>query len=114
GNWTGGPWQRNDHQRPFDAIVERCGLADWRRLGLLGKVTMYALRHSSIVRQLIQQPHPVPIRTVAVNHDTSVGEIEKHYSAYISDHTDAITRRALLDLKPTADNVAPFPSRAAS
>ena len=110
GNWTGGPWQRTDHQRPFDALIERCGLADWERLGFPAKVTMYALRHSSIVRQLLDG---VPIRVVAVNHDTSVGQIEKNYSQYIGDHTDAITRRALLDLKPTGDNIAPFPSRAA-
>ena len=66
-------------------------------------MTIYALRHSSIVRQLLAG---VPIRVVAVNHDTSVAMIEKTYSKYIGDHSDAITRRALLDLtEPLGGNV---------
>jgi len=39
----------------------------------------------------------VPIRIVAINHDTSVGMIEKNYSRHIADHSDAVARRALLD-----------------
>jgi hypothetical protein len=35
---------------------------------------------------------------VAVNHDTSVAMLERTYSRYISDHNDALTRAALLDL----------------
>jgi len=56
---------------------------------------MYALRHSNIVRQLLGD---VPIRVVAVNHDTSVTMIERTYSRYIGDHADALARRALLDI----------------
>jgi hypothetical protein len=56
---------------------------------------MYALRHSNIVRQLLGG---VPIRIVAANHDTSVGMIERTYSKYIGDHSDALTRGALLDI----------------
>jgi hypothetical protein len=52
------------------------------------------LRHSNIVRQLLAG---VPTRVVAVNHDTSVAMIEKTYSRYIGDHSDAVARRALLD-----------------
>ena len=62
-----------------------------------GEITIYALRHSNIVRQLLSR---VPTRVVAVNHDTSVAMIEKNYSRYISDHSDAITRAALLDTQP--------------
>ena len=58
------------------------------------EITIYALRHSNIVRQLLSR---VPTRIVAVNHDTSVMMIEKNYSRYIADHSDAITRAALLD-----------------
>ena len=58
------------------------------------EITIYALRHSNIVRQLLGR---VPTRIVAVNHDTSVMMIEKNYSRYIADHSDAITRAALLD-----------------
>src|SRR5207247_4590213 len=50
------------------------------RLGLDPKITPYALRHSSIVRQLLKG---VPTRIVAAHHDTSVAMIEKNYSRYI-------------------------------
>lgn len=56
---------------------------------------MYALRHTSIVRQLLAG---VPIRIVAVNHDSSVGMIEKNYSRHIGDHSDAVVRAAMLDV----------------
>lgn len=68
-------------------------------------VTLYALRHSNIVRQLLRG---VPIRLVASLHDTSVGQIESNYSKYISEgaHSDALSRRALLaDEPPVAANV---------
>jgi hypothetical protein len=57
------------------------------------EVTIYALRHSSIVRQLLAG---IPIRVVAVSHDTSAGQIERTYSRHIDDHADALVRRALL------------------
>jgi integrase len=69
------------------------------------EVTMYALRHSSIVRALVRN---VPIRIVAATHDTSVVEIERTYSKYITDHTDDISRAALLHHEPargTKNNV---------
>ncbi|HLG89105.1 MAG TPA: hypothetical protein VKZ79_18130 [Alphaproteobacteria bacterium] len=56
---------------------------------------MYALRHSSIVRQILRG---VPVRVVAVMHDTSVAMIEKNYSKYLADHADVIARAAILDL----------------
>ena len=66
-------------------------------------VTIYALRHSSIVRQLLAN---VPIRIVASLHDTSTREIEKHYARYITEHSDAAARKALLQPEPpVADNV---------
>jgi hypothetical protein len=58
-------------------------------------VTIYALRHSSIVRQLLAG---VPVRVVAVNHDTSVVMIERTYSRHIGDYADALARVALLDI----------------
>jgi integrase len=58
------------------------------------KATPYAFRHSSIVRQLLKNS---PIRVVAANHDTSVASIEKHYSPYITNVSDALTRAALPD-----------------
>lgn len=69
-------------------------------------MTIYALRHSSITRQLIAN---VPIRIVAALHDTSVAHIEATYSACIADHSDALSRRTLIDTsQPAADNVVPL------
>jgi integrase len=85
---SGEPWKRSDHSRLFKRAATRAGLDD---------VTIYALRHSSIVRQILAA---VPIRVVAVNHDTSVAMIERTYSKYIGDHADALARAALLDTTP--------------
>ena len=58
---------------------------------------------ASIVRQLLAG---VPIRLVAALHDTSVTEIERHYSKHIAEHSDVISRRALLaDEPPIGANV---------
>jgi hypothetical protein len=56
------------------------------------KVTMCALRHTSIVRQLLAN---VPVRVVAALHDTSVIMIERNYSRFIADHIDELARVAL-------------------
>jgi hypothetical protein len=52
----------------------------------------------------------VPIRIIATTHDTSVSMIEKHYSKFIADHSDELSRAALLDHKatPAADNIVPL------
>ncbi len=86
---SGVPWKKSDHSRPFARISRLAGLDP-------KEVTLYALRHSSIVRQLLAG---VPIRVVAVNHDTSVVMIERTYSRYISDHADALARAALLQTR---------------
>jgi hypothetical protein len=100
GNWCGGEWKDADHHRPFKDVVQRCALTDWERLGYAAPVTLYALRHTDIVRQIQAN---VPLRVTAATHDTSVAMIERHYSRHIADHTDAITRAALLDTsKPIA------------
>jgi integrase len=80
-------WGQSEHNRRFARIASRAGLDP-------KTVTIYALRHSSIVRQLLDN---VPVRIVAVNHDTSVAMIERTYSAFISDHSDTVVRRTLLD-----------------
>jgi hypothetical protein len=71
------------------------------------------LRHSSITRQLLGN---VPIRVVADTHDTSVQQIEATYSHCIAEHSDALSRRALLDLDApaplaVADKVVALPRR---
>ena len=92
-------WGRSDHSKLFARAVRTAGLDP-------NEVTIYALRHSNIVRQLLAG---VPVRVVAVNHDTSVVMIERTYSRYIGDHADALARKALLDLDaPAAGNVVPL------
>ncbi|MEH2475680.1 integrase [Nitrobacteraceae bacterium AZCC 2161] len=83
----------------FRPIVER--------LGLEPEVTPYALRHSSIARQLLKG---VPTRVVAAHHDTSVAMIEKNYSRYIiGDPSDALTRATLLDFGALPNSVDVIP-----
>jgi integrase len=90
------PWKRSDHSRLFRRAAMRAALDP-------SEVTIYALRHSAIVRQIMAG---VPIRIVAVNHDTSIAMLERTYSRYIGDHSDALARRALLDTTtPSNDNV---------
>jgi integrase len=83
----GGRWRKGDQWRPFQQVALAVGLDP-------AEVTIYALRHSSIVRALLAN---VPVRIVATTHDTSVAMIEQTYSKYIADHADALSRRALLD-----------------
>jgi integrase len=90
------------HRDDLRAVVSAVGLDP-------DTVTLYALRHSSIVRQLLAN---VPIRICAAQHDTSVSQIERNYSRYISEHTDALARASLLTIEPeaTADNVVRLPA----
>jgi hypothetical protein len=65
--------------------------------------TMYALRHSSIVRMLLKN---VPIKLVASLHNTSTKMVEKHYAKYITEHSDEVSRHALLQPEsPVGENV---------
>ncbi|WP_249790777.1 site-specific integrase [Bradyrhizobium sp. SRL28] len=97
----GSPWDKNpgqNYHRQVDKVVASIGLS--------ADVTMYALRHSSIVRMLLRN---VPIRLVASLHNTSVAMIEKHYSRYIVEHSDEISRHALLQhVPPAGENVVAF------
>jgi integrase len=92
--WGDNPGQR--YHRQIDKIVTEIGLDP-------DEVTIYSLRHSSIVRMLLQN---VPIRLVASLHNTSVAMIERTYSKYITEHSDDISRKALLQHEPSSgDNV---------
>jgi integrase len=100
----GTPWRpaTADYRLPFISVVRRVGLDPTT-------VTLYSLRHSSIVRALLAG---VPVRLCAVGHDTSIAMIEKSYSAFISDHADSLLRRALLDVaQPAAGNVVALPGQ---
>jgi integrase len=99
----GSPWGNNPGQRyhrEVGKVVTAIGLDP-------DVVTAYCLRHSSIVRALLQN---VPIRLVASLHNTSTAMIEKTYSKYITEHSDDISRKAMLqhDEEPqtvVSDNV---------
>jgi site-specific recombinase XerD len=65
-------WEASEISEPFKQIVARAELPQ--------ELTAYALRHSSIVRQLRKG---LPIRLVAAMHDTSSEMIESHYSKHI-------------------------------
>jgi integrase len=98
---SGVAWKRSDHTRLFARTVKHAQLASSDN-----EITIYALRHSNIVRQLLGG---VPVRIVAVNHDTSVAMIERTYSRHITDHSDTLSRRTLLDLSaPEGGNVVPL------
>ena len=90
-------WRRSDHTRPFAKTANAAGLDS-------AVVTAYALRHSHITRQLI-----AGIPTRVANCDTSVAMLERTYSKFISDHSDTVARRAILDMaaKPR-ENVVPL------
>jgi integrase len=84
----GSPWPDNpgaSYHREVKKIVADTG-AD-------PDATMYALRHSSIVRMLLKN---VPIKLVASLHNTSTKMVEKHYAKYITEHSDDVSRHALL------------------
>jgi integrase len=97
---NGEPWQKGCQTKPFALAATAAGLDP-------AVATAYSLRHSSIVRQLLAN---VPVRLVAVLHDTSVQMIERTYSKYIANVGDQLARRALIDCDsaPTGDNVVPM------
>jgi integrase len=84
---NGEQWGHSSHWHRFVKTVTQSGFD-------AAEITIYALRHSSIVRQLLGG---VPIRVVATTHDTSVAMIERNYSRYITDHSDMLSRSAMLD-----------------
>jgi hypothetical protein len=99
----GNPWGDNpgaSYHRDVNKVVAAIG-AD-------PDATMYCLRHSSIVRMLNAN---VPVRLVAELHNTSIRMIEKHYSKHITEHSDEISRRGLLQHEPPmGGNVVPLAS----
>jgi hypothetical protein len=83
---NGTPWAETNLTYHFARAMEGV------KFNNSSRVTMYALRHTSIVRQLLAN---VPVRVVAALHDTSVVMIERNYSKYIADHADELARATL-------------------
>jgi integrase len=87
-------WRRSgDHALLYARAAERAGIKG---------TTIYALRHSSVIRSLLAN---VPIRIIAALHDSSVTMLERVYSSHIADFSDALARPALLATPPLVGNV---------
>ena len=95
------PWLfASELSRPWREIATKAGLP--------ADVVPYALRHSSIVRQLRAG---LPVRLVAALHDTSTRMIESHYSAAIIDALDDLSAGAVIPMMPTNDEAKVVPLR---
>ena len=94
-NQDGERWNSGFHYRLF---VEAAKAAE-----LPAGASIYALRHTRITRALLAN---IPVRLVASSFDTSIGQIEKTYSKYITDHGDDQMRRALFDADAPSNIVA--------
>ena len=88
-------WARVERSSWTTAALMQRGWHKALALARLPHVAPYALRHSSIVRQLREG---LPVRVVAGLHDTSTAMIERHYSAHILDMADELARRAITPL----------------
>ncbi|WP_318763009.1 integrase [Aminobacter niigataensis] len=86
-----------DHRRPWGPAyeIDKFWAATVAEAKLPADTIFYALRHSSVVRGLRLG---LPVRLVAATHDTSSEMIERHYSAFIVDATEELSRRAALTL----------------
>ncbi len=83
------PWKTPSAMtRRWNEILEAAGLP---------KVVPYALRHSSIVRNIRQG---LPMRLVASLHNTSTDMIEKNYTRWITDGLEELTVKAIVPLLP--------------
>jgi len=89
-------WEK-DHRRAWGPAyeVDKPWAATIAKAGVPSDTIMYAFRHSSIVRGL---KAGLPVRLVAALHDTSSEMIERHYSAFIVDATEELSRRAALSI----------------
>ncbi|MEO5760343.1 MAG: integrase [Mesorhizobium sp.] len=87
-------WER-DYRRAWGPAyeVDKPWTATITKADIPTDTIMYAFRHSSIVRGL---KAGLPVRLVAALHDTSSEMIERHYSAFIVDATEELSRRAAL------------------
>jgi hypothetical protein len=92
---SGDGWHKSDHARPFARAVAAIGEA-------VETVSSYALRHSHITGQLLAG---LPVQLVAKLHDTSAGQIEKHYAATIASHTDELVRGAMMELDRSSEDI---------
>ena len=95
---NGERWQsagRDDYAAPFGQVVASLGF----------DATFYALRHSMIIRAIL---NGVPLRVIAATTDTSTIMIERTYSSYLGHFADEVARKGLL---APAANIVPLKTR---
>lgn len=95
-----GAWQKTDFHRLWVKIRDRAGLPE--------HIVSYALRHSSIIRQLTLKE--LDHYEVALMHNTSVVMMEKSYGRWMTRgyaERARATTRSLMP-KPNEDNVTPI------
>jgi hypothetical protein len=94
-------WGRSEHNRRFARVVAAAGFDP-------KKVTIYALRHASIQRQLLAN---IPVSIVAAAHDTSDAMIRSNYARFIVNHAGHLVRAVLLDTDRAARRAEIIPLR---
>jgi integrase len=102
-NWNEGPTSM-PYRYAIRTVLENVGLDP-------DVVTLYWLRHASIVRQLTAHH---PIHLVAEHHNTSEQMIRHYYARAIVKHSDELSRRVMLQDSPAANNVVALPKKARS
>jgi hypothetical protein len=104
------PLQRHAQPEFLQAVAARLAIEHEVGDGLVSRVcrAVFPVWRRPIVRELLLN---IPIRIVAATHDTSVAAIEAHYSRHIGEHSDELSRRALLQDAPIAGNVIPIAGR---
>jgi hypothetical protein len=75
---SGERWRHADHFLRFRDVVTAVGQDP-------AEVSLYALRHTHITRQLLAGYKPTE---VAQWHETSIAEIERHYARHLSSHAE--------------------------
>jgi len=89
-------WKREGRRTWGEAAeIARPWAETVKRAELPTDTVFYACRHSSIIQGLRAG---LPVRLIAAAHDTSVQMLEKHYSKYILDATEDLSRRAAFSL----------------
>jgi len=78
--WAGKKPACEKYWKLWNKVLELAEIPNYTDAGKA--VTAYCLRHTSITRMLLAMPVVQP-RVVASHHDTSVQELEKHYSVEI-------------------------------
>jgi integrase len=113
-NEVGNPWTEGELPDRFEQAAKAAKLPKRAQAAKRGDhITVYSLRHSSVAAALLKG---LPTKLVGDWHNTSEGEIRKHYAKYLTDTATAadMIRAALPTFgaaAPAAGNIVPLPKR---